>query len=66
MNNLSDMTDLSFTQTSRAMASKHINRAGNTSRPIWLIAAGNNAKPKVLIDRQRDGKRSDSTAFMGC
>ena len=66
MNNLNDMTDLSWTQTSQAMASKHINRAGNTSRPIWLIAADNNVKPKVLIDRKRQGLRSDSTVFMGC
>lgn len=60
------MTDLSWTQTARAMTSKHINRAGNTSRPIWLIAADNNKKDKVFIDRQRDGKRSNPTVFMGC
>ena len=64
MNN--DMTDLSFTQTSRAMTSRHINRAGNTSRPIWIIAADSNKNEKKYIDRQRDGKRSNPTVFMGC
>lgn len=65
MNNLSDMTDLSFTQTKRAMTSTHLSRVSHQYRPIWVIAAENNEKPRVVIDRMRDGKRSDSTVFMG-
>ena len=60
------MTDLSFTQTKRAMASTHLSRVSHQYRPIWVIAEANNKKPKVLIDRKRDGKRSDSNVFMGC
>ena len=48
MNKLNDMTDLSFTQTFRAMASKPLNRAERVYKPIWHIAAENNAKPKHL------------------
>jgi len=65
MNDLSDMSDLSFTQTKRAMQSAPLSRVKFQYRPIWEIAAENNEKPKVVIDRQRDGKRSDSTVFMG-
>ena len=65
MNDLSDMTDLSFTQTKRAMQSSPLSRVKFQYRPVWEIAAENNEKPKVVIDRQRDGKRSDSTVFMG-
>ena len=66
MNNLSDMTDLSFTQTKRAMTSTHLSRVSHQYRPVWAIAATNNAKPKVVIDRVRDGKRSNPNVFMGC
>ena len=48
MNNLNDMTDLSFTQTTRAMRSMPLNRAERVYKPIWQIAAENNAKPKQL------------------
>ena len=48
MNNLNDMTDLSFTQTSRAMSSLPLNRAERVYKPIWQIAVENNAKPKQL------------------
>ena len=65
MNDLSDMTDLSFTQTKRAMQSSPLSRVKGQYRPIWEIAATNNEKHKVVIDRLRDGKRSDSTVFMG-
>ena len=65
MNDLSDMTDLSFTQTKRAMQSAPLSRVKSQYRPMWEIAATNNEKPKLVIDRQRDGKRSDSTVFMG-
>lgn len=63
---MNNMSDLSFTQTSRAMASTHLSRVSNEYRPIWVIASTSNAKPKVLIDRARDGKRSNPTVFMGC
>lgn len=62
MNDLSDMTDLSFTQTSRAMASKPLNRSRGGSKTIWNIAAENNAKPKQL----RVTKCKDDSVFMGC
>lgn len=62
---MNDMTDLSFTQTKRAMNSTHLSRVSHQYRPMWVIAEANNKKPKVLIDRARDGKRSDSTVFMG-
>ncbi len=62
MNDLSDMTDLSFTQTSRAMASMPLNRAERVYKPIWQIAAENNAKPKQL----RVTKCKDDSVFMGC
>jgi len=65
MNDLSDMTDLSFTQTKRAMQSAPLSRVKFQYRPIWEIAVENNEKPRVVIDRLRDGKRSDSTVFMG-
>lgn len=48
MNKLNDMTDLSFTQTSRAMSSLPLNRAKGSYKPMWQIAAENNAKPKQL------------------
>lgn len=66
MNNSNDMTDLSFTQTSRAMQSKPLIIIKGGYVPWWVAVGGHNKKPKVLIDRKRDGLRSDSTVFMGC
>ena len=66
MDDLSDMTDLSFTQTKRAMQSSPLSRVKFQYRPVLEIAAENNEKPKVVIDRARDGKRSNPTVFMGC
>lgn len=43
---MNNMSDLSFTQTSRAMSSTHVPRVKHEYRPIWVIAATNNAKPK--------------------
>lgn len=65
MDDLSDMTDLSFTQTKRAMQSTPLSRVKSKYRPMWEIAATSNERLKVVIDRLRDGKRSDSTVFMG-
>lgn len=48
------------------MASTHLSRVINEYRPIWVIAATNNAKSKVLIDRKAQGKRSKPNVFMGC
>lgn len=59
---MNDMTDLSFTQTFRAMASKPLNRAERVYKPIWQIAAENNAKPKRL----RVTKCKNPSVFMGC
>lgn len=64
MNDLSDMTDLSHTQTKRAMQSKPLYRTSSNYKP-WLVSvAEHNAKPKVLIDRVAQGKRSNPTVFM--
>lgn len=52
MNDLSDMTDLSFTQTKRAMTSKPLGRACNTYKPWWQSVAEHNAKPKRVILRK--------------
>lgn len=59
---MNDMTDLSFTQTSRAMSSKPLARVNNEYKPWWKIVAENNKKPYVL----REHKCKDSTFFMGC
>ena len=45
---MNNMSDLSFTQTSRAMKSTHISRVSNEYRPIWVIAATSNAKSKKV------------------
>lgn len=66
MTHLNDMTDLSFTQTSRVMTSRPLNRSSGTYKPMWQIAAENNAKPKAFIDRKAKGLRSNPTVFMGC
>jgi len=60
------MSDLSFTQTSRAMSSTHVPRVKHEYRPIWVIAATSNAKPKKVIDRRARGWKSQPNVFMGC
>lgn len=62
---MNSMTDLSFTQTSRAMKSTHLSRINHEYRPIWVIAATNNAKPKQVIDRRARGWKSQPNVFMG-
>lgn len=62
MNKLNDMTDLSFTKTSRAMSSLPLNRAERVYKPIWQIAAENKAKPKQL----RVTKCKNQSVFMEC
>lgn len=63
---MNNMSDLSFTQTSRAMSSTHVPRVKHEYRPIWVIAAANNAKPKKVIDRRAKGWKSQPNVFMGC
>ncbi len=63
---MNNMSDLSFTQTSRAMSSTHVPRVKHEYRPIWVIAATNNAKPKKVIDRRARGWKSQPNVFMGC
>lgn len=48
------------------MTSRPIVRQSNGVGYTWHMAARNNAKPKKLIDRQRDGFRSNPNVFMGC
>jgi len=63
---MNGMTDLSFTQTFRAMASKPVSRAERSYKPWWVIAAEHNKKPKVLIDRRAKGWKIQPNVFMGC
>ncbi|QDP48151.1 MAG: hypothetical protein Unbinned6437contig1000_5 [Prokaryotic dsDNA virus sp.] len=63
---MNNMSDLSFTQTSRAMSSTHVPRVKHEYRPIWVIAATSNAKPKKVIDRRARGWKSQPNVFMGC
>lgn len=63
---MDSMTDLSFTQTSRAMKSSHIDRQQGNYIPWGVIVAEHNRKPKVLIDRVKLGWRSNPHVFMGC
>lgn len=58
------MSDLSFTQTSRAMSSTHVPRVKHEYRPIWVIAATSNAKRKTVIDRRAKGWKSQPNVFM--
>ena len=43
-----DMTDLSFTQTSRAMTSLPLNRASNNYKPWWEVVSDYNKDTKRL------------------
>ena len=68
MNDLSDMTDLSFTQTFRAMASKPLSRAERVYKTWWEVASEYNKHTLTLTkdDRLRVTKRKNQTVFMGC
>ena len=61
MNKLNDMTDLSFTQTSRAMTSTHLDRKEGNYIPWWVIVREHNMKPKQL----RVTKCKNPAVFMG-
>ena len=47
MNNMSDM---SFTQTSRAMTSSPLNRASNSYKPWWEVVSDYNKDTKKDLD----------------
>lgn len=69
MNDLSDMTDLSWTQTSRAMASKHLDRQQGNYVPWWELVKQYNRETLTkgkFIDRRAMGLRSNPTVFIGC
>ena len=60
---MNDMSDLSFTQTSRAMSSTPLNRARGGQRQIWHVAAENNKKPLTVVDRVNGVKVKSVTGF---
>lgn len=60
---MNDMSDLSFTQTSRAMSSSPLNRAKSGQRQICQVAADNNKKPVAIIDRVNGVKVNSKTGF---
>lgn len=53
MNNLNDMTDLSFTQTSRAMSSLPLNRAERVYKPWWQVVSEYNKQTLTLTKAER-------------
>lgn len=59
---MNEMTDLSFTQTSREMSSKPLSRAERHYTPWWKTAAKNNKKPYIL----REHKCKNPNVFMEC
>tara|TARA_R100000544_G_scaffold34170_2_gene20862 strand:+ start:604 stop:786 length:183 start_codon:yes stop_codon:yes gene_type:complete len=60
MNN--EMTDLSFTQTSKAMSSKPLNRAKVGVKSVQQLANEQGKQEPVV----RRVKKSDPSVFMGC
>lgn len=60
MNN--EMTDLSFTQTSKAMSSKPLNRAKAGVKSVQQLA-NEQSKDDPIVRRV---KESDPSVFMGC
>ena len=64
---MDNMSDLSFTQTSKAMRSTHMDRKQGNYIPWWVIVAEYNRKtPKKVIDRRAIGWKSQPNVFMGC
>ncbi|AKN44287.1 hypothetical protein [Pseudoalteromonas phage Pq0] len=61
MNNMSDM---SFTQTSRAMTSSPLNRASNSYKPWWEVVSDYNKDTKRL-KRVTTTKCKNPSVFMG-
>ncbi len=53
-------------KTNKIMRSSHIDRQHGKYIPWGTIVQEHNMKPKKLIDRKRDGKRSNPNVFMGC
>ena len=65
---MNEMTDLSFTQTFRAMASKPVSRAERSYKPWWQVASEYNKQTLTLTkdDRLRVTKCKNPNVFMGC
>lgn len=57
---------MTWHKTDKIMRSTHLDRQKGNYIPWGVIVAEHNRKPKVLIDRQRDGRRSNPSRFMGC
>lgn len=65
--NSESMSDLTFTQTQNAMSKQvHYQKYQGQPQVIWEVAARHNQKPKVFIDRRKEGKKSNPQVFMGC
>jgi len=65
---MNDMTDLSFTQTSRAMASLPLCRASNSHKPWWQTVNEYNKQTLTMrkSERVRVTKCKNPSVFMGC
>lgn len=62
---MNDMTDLSFTQTSRAMTSLPLNRASNSYKSWWQTVHEYNNETKRL-KRVKVTQCKNPSVFMGC
>lgn len=60
---MDNMSDLSFTQTSRAMSSKPLTRAKNQNRPWGDIVKDHNKLPKVITLRENGVKVKTITGY---
>lgn len=56
------MTDISYTQTSRAMSSKPLSRGNVKSKSVMQLA-NEQSKAKAKVIRRSSG---DDSIFMGC
>lgn len=65
---MNDMTDLSWTQTSRAMSSKPLSRVENTYKPWWVTVSEYNKQTLTLSKRERLRSTvcKNPNVFMGC
>lgn len=48
---MNNMSDLSFTKTSKAMSSAPLGRVRSNCKPWWQLVAEHNAQPKRVILR---------------
>lgn len=65
---MNDMTDLSWTQTSRAMTSLPLCRASNSYKPWWQTVNEYNKQTLIMrkSERVRVTKCKNPSVFMGC